>query len=584
MIQKAFKGIGVSPGIVIGKAYLLNREIESIPKYRLGEHEKEKEIQRFKEAINLSISQIKSIKERLSKALGQEHVYIFDAKILMLQYETLHKKVTENIMHKKMNAEWALSESIGDLVNIFSSFDDEYLKERRTDIDNLGKRILANLMGHEHESISDIKEKVIVIAHDLAPSDTAQMQKDKVTAFATDIGGKTSHTAIMARCLEIPAVVGLENITNYAKNGDNIIVDGNSGEVLINPDEHTYQTYLERQIEFNVFQQDLYKLKDLPAVTLDGQRINITANIELSKEIDAVTDHGADGIGLYRTEFLYLNRKTLPSEEEQFENYRVVAKKIAPLPAILRTLDLGGDKFLSHLDLAEEMNPAMGLRAIRFCLDQPWIFKTQLRAILRASIYGNLKIMYPMISGINELTKANSILEECKKELRKEGKPFNENIPVGIMIEVPTAALTADILAKEVDFFSIGTNDLIQYSLAIDRVNEKVAYLYDPLHPAILRLIKNVIDSAKEESIPTCLCGEMGGETLYSLILIGLGIDELSMNPSSILTIKKMIRAITLEEAKRIANHALTLKTSKEIEDYVKKEIKNKFHNKFIFN
>lgn len=584
MIQKTFKGIGVSPGIVIGKAYLLNREIESIPKYKIVNSDKNKEIQRFKDAIKLSIAQLKNIKERLSKALGQEHVYIFDAKILMLQDEILHKKITENIMHKKMNAEWALSESIGELVNIFSSFDDEYLKERRTDIDNLGKRILANLMGQEHENISDIKEKVIVIAHDLAPSDTAQMQKDKVTAFATEIGGKTSHTAIMARCLEIPAVVGLENIANYVKNGDNIIVDGNSGEVLVNPDEHTYQTYLAKQLEFNIFQQELYKLKDLPAVTLDGQRIHLTANIELSKEIDAVADHGADGIGLYRTEFLYLNRKTLPSEEEQFENYSAVAKKIAPLPAILRTLDLGGDKFLSHLDLAEEMNPAMGLRAIRFCLDQPWIFKTQLRAILRASVYGNLKIMYPMISGIMELTKANSILEECKKELRKEGKPFNENISVGIMIEVPTAALTADILATEVDFFSIGTNDLIQYSLAIDRVNEKVAYLYDPLHPAILRLIKNVIDSAKIENIPTCLCGEMGGETLYSLILIGLGIDELSMNPGSILTIKKIIRAITLKEAKRIANHALTLKTSKEIEDYVKEEIKNKFYNKFIFN
>ncbi len=584
MVQKLFRGIGVSSGIVIGRVHLINRKIESIPKYELEENDKGKEIQRFKNAIDLSINQLKSIKERLTQALGQEHVYIFDAKILMLQDEMIHKKVTENISDKKMNAEWALVESIGELVNIFSSFDDEYLKERRTDIDNLGKRILANLMGHEHENISDIKEKAIVISHDLAPSDTAQMQKDKVVAFATDIGGKTSHTAIMARCLEIPAVVGLENITNFVKNGDNIIVDGNSGEVIVNPDEQTYQTYISKQLEFNIFQQDLYKLKDLPAVTLDGNRIHLTANIELSKEIDTVLAHGADGIGLYRTEFLFLNRKTLPSEEEQFDNYKALAKKISPLPAIIRTLDLGGDKFLSHLDLAEEMNPAMGLRAIRFCLDQPWIFKTQLRAILRASIYGNLKIMYPMISGIKELTKANSILEECKKELRKEGKPFNENIPVGIMIEVPTAALTADILAKEVDFFSIGTNDLIQYSLAIDRVNEKVAYLYEPLHPAILRLIKNVIKAANEENIPACLCGEMGGETLYSLILIGLGINELSMNPSSILTIKKMIRAITLDEAKKIANHTLTLKTAKEIEDYVKEEIRNKFYNKFILN
>ncbi|OGL44494.1 MAG: phosphoenolpyruvate--protein phosphotransferase [Candidatus Schekmanbacteria bacterium RBG_16_38_11] len=583
-MQKTFKGIGVSPGIVIGKAHLLNREIEAIPKYYIGEDEKEKEIKRFQEAINLSISQLKSIKERFSEAIGQEHVYIFEAKILMLQDEMIYKKVTEKITTEKMNTEWALTESIGELIKIFSGFDDEYLKERRTDVSNLGKRILANLMGFEHESISDLKEEAIVIAHDIAPSDTAQMHKEKVIAFATDIGGKTSHTAIMARCLEIPAVVGLEDVTSYIKTGDRIIVDGNSGEVLVNPDEETYKIYLNKQLEYNSLQKNLYKLKDLPAETADGYRVNLTANIELSKEIDAVLDHGADGIGLYRTEFLFLNRKTLPSEEEQFENYKTVAKKIYPLPAVLRTLDLGGDKFLSHLDYPEEMNPAMGLRAIRFCLDQPWIFRTQLRAILRASVYGNLKIMYPMISGIKELTLANAILEECKEELRKEEKPFNEQIPVGIMIEVPTAALTADILAKEVNFFSIGTNDLIQYSLAIDRVNEKVAYLYDPLHPAILRLIRNIVTAAKKEKIPVGLCGEMGGDPLYSLILVGLGINELSMNPGSILNIKKLIRSITLEEAKKVADHVLSLDTSKEIENYLNEEIKIKLYNKVILN
>jgi len=583
-MQKTFKGIGVSPGIVIGKAHLLNREIEAIPKYYIGEDEKEKEIKRFQEAINLSISQLKSIKERFSEAIGQEHVYIFEAKILMLQDEMIYKKVTEKITTEKMNTEWALTESIGELIKIFSGFDDEYLKERRTDVSNLGKRILANLMGFEHESISDLKEEAIVIAHDIAPSDTAQMHKEKVIAFATDIGGKTSHTAIMARCLEIPAVVGLEDVTSYIKTGDRIIVDGNSGEVLVNPDEETYKIYLNKQLEYNSLQKNLYKLKDLPAETADGYRVNLTANIELSKEIDAVLDHGADGIGLYRTEFLFLNRRILPSEEEQFENYKAVAKKIYPLPAVLRTLDLGGDKFLSHLDYPEEMNPAMGLRAIRFCLDQPWIFRTQLRAILRASVYGNLKIMYPMISGIKELTLANAILEECKEELRKEEKPFNEQIPVGIMIEVPTAALTADILAKEANFFSIGTNDLIQYSLAIDRVNEKVAYLYDPLHPAILRLIRNIVAAAKKEKIPVGLCGEMGGDPLYSLILVGLGINELSMNPGSILNIKKLIRSITLEEAKKVADHVLSLDTSKEIENYLNEEIKIKLYNKVILN
>ena len=583
-MQKTFKGIGVSPGIVIGKAHLLNREIEAIPKYYIGEDEKEKEIKRFQEAINLSISQLKSIKERFSEAIGQEHVYIFEAKILMLQDEMIYKKVTEKITTEKMNTEWALTESIGELIKIFSGFDDEYLKERRTDVSNLGKRILANLMGFEHESISDLKEEAIVIAHDIAPSDTAQMHKEKVIAFATDIGGKTSHTAIMARCLEIPAVVGLEDVTSYIKTGDRIIVDGNSGEVLVNPDEETYKIYLNKQLEYNSLQKNLYKLKDLPAETADGYRVNLTANIELSKEIDAVLDHGADGIGLYRTEFLFLNRRILPSEEEQFENYKAVAKKIYPLPAVLRTLDLGGDKFLSHLDYPEEMNPAMGLRAIRFCLDQPWIFRTQLRAILRASVYGNLKIMYPMISGIKELTLANAILEECKEELRKEEKPFNEQIPVGIMIEVPTAALTADILAKEANFFSIGTNDLIQYSLAIDRVNEKVAYLYDPLHPAILRLIRNIVTAAKKEKIPVGLCGEMGGDPLYSLILVGLGINELSMNPGSILNIKKLIRSITLEEAKKVADHVLSLDTSKEIENYLNEEIKIKLYNKVILN
>ena len=583
-MQKTFKGIVVSPGIVIGKAHLLNREIESIPKYYIGEDEKEKEIKRFKEAIDLSITQLKSIKERFSEAIGQEHVYIFEAKILMLQDEMIYKKVTEKITIEKMNVEWALTESIGDLIKIFSGFDDEYLKERRTDVSNLGKRILANLMGFEHESILDLKDEAIIIAHDLAPSDTALMHKEKVIAFATDIGGKTSHTAIMARCLEIPAVVGLEDITSYIKTGDRIIVDGNSGEVLVNPDEETYKMYLNKQLEYNRFKKNLYKLKDLPAETADGYRVDLTANIELSNEIDAVLDHGADGIGLYRTEFLFLNRKTLPSEEEQFENYKAVAKKVHPLPAVLRTLDLGGDKFLSHLDFPEEMNPAMGLRAIRFCLDQPWIFRTQLRAILRASVYGNLKIMYPMISGIKELTLANAILEECKEELRKQGKQFNENISVGIMIEVPTAALTADILAKEVDFFSIGTNDLIQYSLAIDRVNEKVAYLYDPLHPAILRLIRKVVMAAKKEKIPVCLCGEMGGDPLYSLILVGLGINELSMNPGSILNIKKLIRSITLEEAKKVADHVMSMESSDEIENYLNGEIKVNLYNKVILN
>ena len=578
------KGIGVTAQIIIGKAYLLEQGKIEAPARVLPENQVPWEIERFRDAVEESKKQLRAAREKLLHEDAVGPTYILDAHLLLLEDKNVIDSTIETIKQSWINSEWALKINLDRLRKIFDSIDDDYLKSRKTDLDYIEQRILRNLTGRGTEALAQIKEKVIVVAHDLSPADTAQMAKDKVTAFVTDMGGKTSHTAIMARYLEIPAVVGSETGTHYINTGDTLIVDGITGVVVVNPSPEITQEYLDRHRTRQKIEQELFQYRDLPAETLDGYRVNLLANIELVEEIPSVRDHGAEGIGLYRTEFLYLNRKELPTEEEHFQAYKTVAEGTAPHPAVIRTLDIGGDKFISHLDLAEEMNPAMGLRAIRFSLKEPDIFKIQLRAMLRASAYGKVKILLPMISGVSEIREVKRILNEVHLSLTAERIPHDPKIEIGIMMEVPSAATIADILAKEVNFFSIGTNDLIQYTLAIDRVNEYVNHLYEPLHPAILRLVRQMVKAAHDNGIRVTMCGEMAGEPHYVPILLGLELDDLSMNVLSIFRVKKILRSYTLRECKDLVEASLQLSTPEEIEELVRSSLRQKFPDEFREN
>lgn len=574
MRQRILKGIPAAPGISIGKAFLFDTpEMTQIAKKPILEEEVSAELRRFKEALEKTRHEIIKIKEKISREIGSEHGDIFSAHLLVLEDSMLVDEVITRIKKERLGVEYIFQDVLRKYIKAFSKIDDEYLRERISDINDVGRRIMKNLLGTKQASLCELKNPVIVIAYDLSPSDTACMHKQTVTAFATDIGGRTSHTAIMAKSLEIPAVVGLEEITSVIKNGDLIIVDGHKGIVILHPSQDTIRSYELEKKGFEEYERSLLGLRDLPAQTVDGQKVAIVANIELPEEVPSVIYHGAQGIGLYRTEYFYMNRADIPREDEQFEAYKAVAQKMAPYSVTIRTLDLGGDKFLSHLEVPYEMNPFLGWRAIRFCLARPDIFKAQLRAIVRASAYGKLKVMYPMISGLEELVQANTLLEEVQKELKKENVPFDEEMEVGAMIEVPSAALTSDILAKEVDFFSIGTNDLIQYSLAVDRVNEKIAYLYEPAHPAVLRLIKTVIENGHNAGIWVGMCGEMAGDIVMTIVLLGLGLDEFSTSPIAIPEIKRIIRSVTLRQAKEIAQGAASLSTGKEVEKFAKKKL-----------
>ena len=566
MIQ--LKGIAAAGGISIAPAYKVGREEFIIPKDAIQEGEIPLQIQLFEEALIKTRREIIDLQKRISTDMGQEEAQIFDAHLLVLEDRMLIEEVISRLKKEKLCVSFIFSEVLKKYIDVFSKIEDEYLKERIADINDVGKRILRHLLGKVRVSLGELKEKVIVVSHDLSPSDTAAMHRQNVAGFITDIGGKTSHTAIMAKSLEIPAVVGTQEATLKIKPGDILIIDGGSGIVIIDPDEQTLLSYQQEEKKLKGFTDHFLTTKDLPAVTKDGREIKISANIEFPDEVPSVKLHGAQGIGLYRTEFFYMNRKDQPTEEEHYQAYKYVAQEMAPQPVIIRTLDIGGDKFLSQFEMPHELEPFLGWRAIRFCLARPEVFKLQLRAILRASVHGNLKLMYPMISGIEELRQANKILEDVKDELRKKNVPFNNDLEVGAMIEVPSAAMTADILAKEADFFSIGTNDLIQYALAVERANEKVAYLYEPAHPAVLRLIKNIIDSAHKAKIKVGMCGEMAGEPGLSLVLLGLGLDEFSMPPQVIPELKYIIRSVRFKEAQKIAQEALTLSTGKEVEEF----------------
>lgn len=561
-----FNGVAASPGIIVGKVFVYMDGEIVIDQRALAPKEIEGELAKLVQALEQAKEQLSAIKEKTARELGDDKAEIFAAHLMILEDVVLIEDVKTRITKEHIKAENALSRVIETYLDTFSNIEDEYLKERAADIKDVGNRLLKNLLGQPMQSLADITEEVVVVARDLTPSDTAQMNKEYVKAFATDIGGRTSHTAIMARSLEIPAVVGLGSISGAVKNGDRIIVDGNEGVVYINPEESVLRDYQVRQEEYSNYLNRLKALKKLKAETKDGaRRVELSANIGSPRDCQGARENGAEGIGLYRTEFLYMDRNTLPNEDEQFKAYRVVAEAMKPFPVIIRTLDIGGDKKLPYLDMPDELNPFLGWRAIRMCLDRPEILKTQLRAILRASHYGNIRIMYPMISNAAEIRKANAILNQAKEELNQERIPYDSKLQVGIMIEIPSAAVIADILAKEVDFFSIGTNDLIQYTIAADRMNENISYLYDPFHPAVLRLIKNVIDASHRAGKWTGMCGEMAGEVLATPILLGMGLDEFSMSAMSIPHVKKIIRALSYEKAKEIAKQALKMEDSGEI-------------------
>ncbi len=578
-----FRGIGVSAGIVIGKVFRLEKITYDIKPNWVRDAEVDQEAERFLDAVRTSKEQLQDIRTKIETLADSEHLRIIDTHLMLIEDQMLLKETIDYIKRHRLSAEWSLKRVLDKLSEQFDMMDDPYLKERKDDLGHVGNRIFNNLFGYNHTDLAELKEEVIVVAHDLSPADTAQMRKERVIGFVTELGSKTSHTAIMAHSLEIPAVVGVSGIYNAVETGESLIVDGISGAVHVSPPQDVFIRYLERQRRFKYYERELLKLKDSPAVTTDGKKVSLLANIEFVSEVKAMRDRGGEGIGLYRTEFLYMNRFYAPSEAEHFTTYKTLAEQVSPFPATIRTLDLGGDKFISQMDLAEEINPVLGLRAIRLCLENIPLFKTQLRAILRASQYGKLKIMYPMISGLDELRMANAVLDEVKAGLRQQNIPFDEDMKVGIMVEIPSAAVASDILAEEADFFSIGTNDLIQYSIAIDRVNKSVAYLYDPMHPAILRLISQIITAGHEKGIPVGMCGEMAGDPKYTLLLMGLGLDQFSTNADAILKLKKIVRSVSFSEAREVARQALSYTSGKDTEQFLTSLMQDRFPDIFSY-
>ncbi|MFH0794111.1 MAG: phosphoenolpyruvate--protein phosphotransferase [bacterium] len=546
------QGMSVSPGVAIGKAFVLHSREVTVQAYALTDQEVEAETARFKRAVQSSQKQVENLREQVAEKIDQAHAAIFDTHLLILQDPLLIDETLRRIREERKNAEFVLSQVTDHLVGLFANLQDDYFSARHTDIQDVCHRILNNLMEIEHRQLADLTEPVVVVAHDLTPSDTAHMTKDKVLGFVTEAGSLTSHTAIMAKALEIPAIVGCEGVLGHVRTGDPVALDALKGLFVVNPAKEELIGFKRSGEDFERSSVALEGLRHLPAETLDGYRVELSANIELPKEVEQVKRYGADGIGLFRTEFIYLDRAHLPTEEEQYEVYSGVLTAMSPKSVIFRTLDLGGDKFISPVPLGRELNPFLGLRAIRLCLEYPDVFRTQLRAILRASSLGNAKIMFPMVSSVREVQAAKALLEETKTDLKKEDKPFDDNLEVGIMIEIPAAAVAADLLAPEVDFFSIGTNDLIQYTIAVDRVNEKVAHLYEPLHPSILRLIRNVANAAHQAGIWVGLCGEMAADPVTAIILVGIGIDELSVGPVAIPELKSVIRGLRLSETKEL--------------------------------
>ena len=561
-------GIAASPGIAIGPAWIVQDVKLDIPTDKSHDHDAE--LQKVKSAMTEAKAQVAQLRDKAHEKMGEDKAAIFEAHMMVLDDPELISGIENKIKDDHLNAAHAVQTVIDQFVNLFEQMEMDYMRERAADIRDVGSRLLHILLGIDPRSLAEMDEPCIVVAHDLTPSDTAQMDKQKVLGFITNIGGRTSHSAIMARSLEIPAVVGLQTILSEVTQGEMLIVDGEAGHVIVNPSTAQLEEYRERQASYMAEKEQLKKLVHEPSVTADGVRVELAANIGSPADAARAKENGAEGVGLFRTEFLYMDRSDLPSEEEQFTAYKQVAETFAEQPVVIRTLDIGGDKELAYLALPEELNPFLGYRAIRLCLDRPDLFKTQLRAILRASAFGNIKIMYPMIATLDELRAANALLDEVKQQLTGEGIAYNTNIEVGIMIEIPAAAVMADVLAEEADFFSIGTNDLIQYTIAVDRMNEQVSYLYQPFHPALLRLIKNVIDAAHKKGKWAGMCGEMAGDPLAIPILLGLGLDEFSMSAASILPARKQLRTLRQSDMKKLAESALQKATAEEVIQFVK--------------
>ncbi len=560
-----FQGVGVSPGIVRGRTHVVRDEVDDVARYGIEPAQIPKEIARFESALMQTRAQILEMQQSIAEAIGAKDASVFDAHLLVVEDRTLIDEVLRKLESDRCNVEFIFQEVAKRYADTLSKIDDPYLRERAIDIQDVTRRVIRNLQGKAPKPFLAVSEPHILVAHNLTPSDTATMDRERVLAMATDLGSRTSHTAIMARSLNIPTVVGLHNISEKLQTGDEVLLDGYNGILITNPTAETLRQYGELESKKERVTQALVGLRETKSTTRDGRHIVLSANIELPSELASVAENGAEGIGLYRTEFLYINRSDMPSEDEQYEVYRKVAGSVAPHPLIVRTFDLGGDKIAEAVAADDELNPFLGCRAIRFCLDHPEIFKVQLRAILRASAQGNVKIMFPMISGLGELRRAIAVLKECEDELRASHVEFDDAMQVGAMIEIPSAAICASTLAPEVDFFSIGTNDLIQYAIAVDRVNESIAHLYEPTHPAVLRLLKMISDAAHANDIWVGVCGEMAGDIVLTPLLLGLAMDELSASSSLVPRVKLAVQSLNVSECETLVQEALEMDTPAEI-------------------
>ena len=571
--MRVFSGIATSPGIAMGRLCIIDRKRAVVTEYQINSESVHHEVARLAQAIEDTRVELEILKTRLAETNGETHLFFIETHLMILADERLVTETSDVIRAGMINAEGALRRTLHRYRETFAGIADPYLRERISDVETVIERVLRNMSGEAVEPLPEQEGQIIIAAHDFSPADMLQVNRNNVLAIITEIGGRTSHTAILARALDLPAVMGVEGITDILLDGTAIIVDGLSGTVIVDPDQETFQSSLRRKQHYEYVEYELLKTAPLPAVTLDGHSIYLRGNVEVPEEGASVLGHGGDGVGLYRTEMLFMNRVSMPDEEEQVAIYRSMQEAIAPHPLTIRTLDAGGDKLLDGMDQTAEINPALGVRAIRLSLSMPDEFKKQLRAILRVSAAGPVRIMFPMISGIEEVRMAKALLEEAKQELTTSGVRFDSAAKVGVMIEIPAAVTLADLLAREVDFFSVGTNDLIQYTLAIDRSNEQLSHMYQPLHPAVLRSLRRVVQAAHGAGIPACLCGEMAGDPLYLPVLLGLGFDELSMGAGSILRVKQILRRCTLERAAAIAEGCFAFSTAAEVEMYLKSQI-----------